>query len=178
MTGIEYLHQQIDLKPERFDEFCTLKCHSSTSEILEILSNPKVSFDFVMTVLSYLGIECWMSDEEDDESEQIKSPISCVELQNLLGKEGAKCEEFLLFCEECLVCTGKSKDRMTRKEIYSIYLNWCETKGVTPSSDRALYKWLRESFVELNDETLEIEYQDYRKRRGFKGITLKQIGDD
>ncbi len=172
MTFVEYLEALIDRKSEQFQTFCEVTCNSTVEEVRKKLLSPRASFNFVLRMLNEMGEECYLSSADADEAYHIEIP-AVKKRKKVKQTANEKFDDFMSFADCCLTPTGKSTSRVLREDLYTCYLNWCDLSGKTPYSDKLLYKWMRENFLELVDENESVEFQNSARKRGFKGVDIK-----
>lgn len=171
MTFVEYLEALIDKKSEQFQTFCEVTCNSTVEEVRKKLSSPRVPFSLVLRMLNDMGEECYLGSADEDVSYRIEGRTK--KSGRAKKSADAKFDDFMSFADCCLVPTGNSSSRVLREDLYICYLNWCDLSGKAPHSDKLLYKWMRENFLGLDNENESVEFQNSARKRGFKGVDIK-----
>lgn len=174
MTIKSYIKSIVNDNSSKFEDFCTEELSSDVDTISSLLDKKGISFDFVIKFVEYMGITCYLANEETDDTVRIKSTNFPVELERIHGKEQSRYFEFEKFADEYLEFSGKSKDVVSREQVYFIYIKFCEKNALLPMSRKALFRYLRNS-IDLADTSLNVEYKDKVSSRWFRGITIKEI---
>lgn len=172
MTINQHLIEIIKNESVLFDELCVDELNSDTETIKAIINKNGISFDLAIKILDYMGFTCYFVNEETDDTIRMKPTNFPVELERLHGKEQVRYFEFENFVEEYLDFSGKSRDGVSREQVYSLYLKYCADNNLKPMSRQVLFKFLRDA-IELTDPTSNKEYRT-SKMRGFNGIKRKE----